>query len=139
MGANPLIFISMGPGCNLLERTVFPVEKICMVRGERSNRKQTLVCFLEAEGFSSAVIQLHNLERVISSASALAGVPLCCSCPLTSVMQPQGGGLETEEGKSVRLEHHLAAQDGPRRKACMEDWCYICCCYSPLHHRSLVQ
>lgn len=52
-------------------------------------------------------------------------------------MQLQGGGLETEEGKSVRLEHHLAAKDGPRRKACTEDWYYICCCYSPLQHHSL--
>lgn len=44
-----------------------------------------------------------------------------------------------EEGKSVRLQHHSVAKDGPRRKACTEDWCYICCCYSPLQHPSLVQ
>jgi len=58
MGANPFIFIIMKPGCNLLESTVFPAEKICMVRGKQSNRKQTLVCSLEAKGCSSAVMQL---------------------------------------------------------------------------------
>lgn len=44
-----------------------------------------------------------------------------------------------EEGKSVRLKHHLVAEDGPRRKACTEDWCYIHCCCSPLQHPSHVQ
>lgn len=47
--------------------------------------------------------------------------------------------LKMEENKFVRLDHHLAAKDRPWRKACREDGCYICCCYSPLHQPSLVQ
>lgn len=64
---------------------------------------------------------------------------LRCSYSLSSVMQSQGRGLETQEDEPVRLEHHLSAKDGLRRKAPMEDWYYICCCNSPLQHPSLVQ